>query len=223
MSESSEFCLEDILNGLHSSNRSSSDNSRDRDSNGSSSSSTTIRSSSSNRFSTISTTSSSIMSTDSSLMQSRIDHLERERVDLSLQIQQRDESLRSRKIKIEQLESQLKQVNTEKVDLNKVVENLKNEITAFQKEKDGLMGEVEKLKAQAQSQIEAEGLWAKMTAATRELRKVEDEAKEVRKERNEFAHENVMLKADIESIQEKMNELCNTVEEQKETINQYDS
>ena len=207
MSESSDFCLEDILNGLHNSRGSTSAGGNDRDSNGSSSSSS-IRN---NRFSTISTTSSSIISTDNSLMQARIDHLERERVELSLQIQQRDESLRSRKIKIEQLESQLKQVNIEKVDLNKVVDNLKNDIVTIQKEKDGLNAEVEKLKAQAQSQIEAEGLWAKMTAATRELRKIEDEAKEVRKERNEFAHENVILKADVESYQEKVNVLTNTI------------
>ena len=218
MSESSDFCLEDILNGLHNS-RSSTSAGNDRDSDGSTSSSSTRN----NRFSTISTTSSGIISTDNSLMQARIDHLERERVELSLQIQQRDESLRSRKIKIEQLESQLKQVNTEKVDLNKVVDNLKNDIVTIQKDKDGLNAEVEKLKAQAQSQIEAEGLWAKMTAATRELRKVEDEAKEVRKERNEFAHENVILKADVESYQEKVNVLTNTIEEQKEMMIQYDS
>ena len=162
MSESSDFCLEDILNGLHNS-RSSTSAGNDRDSDGSTSSSSTRN----NRFSTISTTSGSIISTDNSLMQARIDHLERERVELSLQIQQRDESLRSRKIKIEQLESQLKQVNTEKVDLNKVVDNLKNDIVTIQKDKDGLNAEVEKLKAQAQSQIESEVLWAKMTAATR--------------------------------------------------------
>lgn len=219
MSESSDFCLEDILNGLNNGNS-------DRDSNGSSSSSASLRNNnnnSSSRFNTLSTTSNSLTSTDNSLMQARIDHLERERVELSLQIQQRDESLRSRKIKIEQLESQLKQINSEKVDLNKVVDNLKSDIVTIQKEKDSLNSEVEKLKTQAQSQIEAEGLWTKMTAATRELRKVEDEAKEVRKERNEFAHENVVLKADIESYTEKVNELTNTVDEQKEMMTQYDS
>jgi hypothetical protein len=50
----------------------------------------------------------STTSTSTELLQARIEHLERERLDLSMKIHQRDEKDRSFRIKIEQLELQLK-------------------------------------------------------------------------------------------------------------------
>lgn len=51
------------------------------------------------------------------LLQARIEHLERERVDLSLRIHQKDEKDRTFRLKIENLELQLKNSEESRFDL----------------------------------------------------------------------------------------------------------
>lgn len=159
------------------------------------------------RFSTV----TSCSSTTSDLVQARIDHLEKERVELSLQIQTRDETLRSRKLKIEAIEISLKLAEESKSLMSKELEQMRDNFHTIKHEKNKLELEVQQLKNQCKIQIEKEAetqksLWNKMTAASRELRRVEDESKELRKERNEFAHNNSILKKDIDDKIIKMEE-----------------
>jgi kinesin family protein C1 len=159
------------------------------------------------RFSTV----TSCSSTTSDLVQARIDHLEKERVELSLQIQTRDETLRTRKLKIEAMEISLKLAEESKSSMSKELEQIRDNFQTNKQEKYKLELEVQQLKNQCKLQTEKEsetqkGLWNKMTAASRELRRVEDESKELRKERNEFAHTNSILKNDIDDKTIKMEE-----------------
>ena len=114
------------------------------------------------------------------LLKGKVEHLENERVNLSLQMQEQSEKDRTRKIRIEQLESDLKISNSAQVNLKKTIDESLLNVKILTDEGNELKLEIEKLnervEAQAKEASGAQNFWSKMTAAHRELKRLEDEA-----------------------------------------------
>ena len=154
------------------------------------------------------------------LLQARIEHLERERVELSLQIHLRDEKERSRKLKMDQLESQLAQSESSKAEALTQLESVKNEKESIERRL--LHDTVTKppvasapsanVAASIHTMVEGappaylsgteatQGLWSKMTAASRELRRLEEEIRELKREKAEQSELLAKANEDVESL-----------------------
>ena len=153
------------------------------------------------------------------LLQAKIDHLERERVELSLQLHLRDEKDRSRKIKIERLEKSITELTNVKTESD-------NKYTALCEERDILLQKVTNMEQFMQQgstssnssngtssageggtgagvmsiaatladslanppaylkEGSTQGLYDKMKAASKELKRMEEESNAMSKERN---------------------------------------
>ena len=156
-----------------------------------------------------------ISSAADSLLQAKIDHLERERTDLSNQLHQRDEKERSRKLKLERLEKTVAEMTASKIDTDA-------KLAALQMERDVLvqkLSNIDQSNAMAAAASTAtsglggtsfaatlanelanppayfsagdpatQGLWYKMTAASKELRRMEEEAKCMASARDDALH-----------------------------------
>jgi len=154
------------------------------------------------------------------LLQARIEHLERERVELSLQIHLRDEKERSRKLKMDQLESQLALSESSKAEALSQLESVKNEKESIERRllhdtvpkppvasapsanvAASIHAMVEGAPPAYLSGTEAtQGLWSKMTAASRELRRLEEEIRELRREKEEQSELFAKANEDVESL-----------------------
>ena len=167
------------------------------------------------------------------LMSSRIEHLEKERIELSVLIQQKDEALRTRKLRLESIESQFKLVEQNEADQKRSLEQARNENLKLVAEKELLAAEINKLKEQCRVYADevkvSQGLWAKVTAATRDATRLEGELGEVKKERNEFAHDNNAIKKEIEQYKaksvednEQIKSLTKAVEESTAMLSHYE-
>lgn len=110
------------------------------------------------------------------LLLSKIEYLERERVDLSLQLHQRDEKERSKNILVRSLENA-------KEELASSLEATKRDVTTYKSQKETLEREVARLTSQAEA---AQGLWSKVTTSSRELRRAEEERDTFKKEVDEL-------------------------------------
>ncbi|RYG64651.1 hypothetical protein EON64_13535 [archaeon] len=69
---------------------------------------------------------------DADLLQSKVEHLEKERVELSLQLHMRDEKDRDRKFKLEQLEFKLKLCEEERIRMSAEATQMRDEIYKLQ-------------------------------------------------------------------------------------------
>ena len=170
-------------------------------------------SSSSSALSSLSTSalfeksSSSSNSGDDTLLQARIAHLEKDRVDLSMKLQLGAEKERARKLKFEQMENQIRAL-TEKAE----------KVEVLKQEKESLEKRVFALSSAAATSTTTElmttstsgdsnnsgSIWNKMTAASRERQRIEDEAKELRRERDETHLQNAQLLKESELLKEKI-------------------
>ncbi len=142
------------------------------------------------------------------LQQARIDHLERERVDLSLQLHLRDEKERGKNILIKNLEQGKEQ-------LEEYLENSKREMVLLKNQKEDLDLEVNQLSRQLDIQrtktSSMEGLWGKMTSATRDLRRVEDELAATIIERDDFLVTMTNNTKIIDKLKEELDEAKKTI------------
>ena len=106
------------------------------------------------------------------LLQAKVAHLERERVDLSLQLHQQSEKERSKKIQMEKMEATLKGNEREKELLTQALADAQVAAKALKDDKEQLLAEAKKLNEQIEAQntaaSETRNLWTKMTAASRE-------------------------------------------------------
>lgn len=137
-------------------------------------------------------------SSSTELMQARIEHLERERVDLSIKLHQKDERDRTYKIKIEQLESQLKLAESQKVELQHIFDNGKLELVTLQTQKNEVE---EELKKQSKtSQTASDRLWSKITAASRDNAKLKEENDLLQKQVSSAQDEATLLNQKVEAL-----------------------
>ena len=158
------------------------------------------------------------------LLQAKIEHLERERVELSLQLHQRDEKERARKLKIEQLESQLKLTESSKLDAFSQLESVRREKEILEKrlQEGGSAaagGALPKppaanntISASLHAMVDSappayltgteatQGLWSKMTAASRELRRLEEECRDLKREKDEQAAAHAKVLEEVASL-----------------------
>eukprot|EP01039_Chlorochromonas_danica_P002592 gene2592-2835_t len=145
---------------------------------------------------------SSFLSNNADLMQSKIEHLERERVELTMQLHRKDEKDRDRKLKLEQMEFKFKSAEEERQKLNGEVLDLRDQVYRIQCEKDDLTLELQRLQIELHNsnRCEAMDVWKKMTATARELKRVEEEHKIVCNERDALQQEHKALIEEVESL-----------------------
>jgi kinesin family protein C1 len=148
-----------------------------------------------NNPSAANTTSSSSSGLNVDLMQSKIEHLEKERLELSLQLHKRNEKERSNKIKLEQLNNRIESYEENKKKLLIEVTRLNNENNSLKSEKGDLQGQVSKLMKEIQSSnhLETKDLWVKMTTLSTELKRIEKELILNNSEKNNLQKENSKL------------------------------
>ena len=100
---------------------------------------------------------------------------------------------RTLKQSIEKLEQEMKTINDKKSSLEKNIESLNSEKSSIAVDRDKLANEVRRLTRQESENDNQGTLWQKMTAASRELRRAEDEASAARIENNQLKEENKKL------------------------------
>jgi kinesin family protein C1 len=153
------------------------------------------------------TTSSSVPSCNVDLMQSKIEHLEKERLELSLQLHKRNEKDRNYKIKIEQLDNIIKSNEESKKKLMIEITKLSNENHVLKSEKQDLQTDVTKLTKEIRSteHIETKDLWQKMGNLSSELKRIEKELISNNQEKNNLLKEKEKLLLENSLAQESMN------------------
>jgi len=142
--------------------------------------------------------------TSQDIMKSRIEQLEREKVDLALQLHIREEKDRTRAQAMDQLEASIATEKEKSKSLEENVELQKSNCHSLIIERDQLESEVRRLTRQQESASDTSSLWQKMTAASRELRRAEDECKVALQENIELVETNKRYMAQIESMKEKL-------------------
>ena len=158
------------------------------------------------------------------LLQAKIEHLERERVELSLQLHQQSEKERTKKFHIEKLETSLKSSEREKEvlcnsldDAHATAKTLKEEKEQLIAEKEELISNYKKLNEQIEAKNTAEtqdmhNLWTKLTASSREQQRLDDEVAKLRREKVDISHEKDQLTKTVTMLRE-------ANEKQKEEMN----
>ena len=113
------------------------------------------------------------------LLKGKVDHLENERINLSVQIQDLSEKDRSKKMKIEQLESDLRSSQSAQSSLKTANEDTIEKLRIMRDCKEEHLSTIiklnERMDALAKETSGAQNLWSKMTAANRELKRLEEE------------------------------------------------
>lgn len=137
-------------------------------------------------------------------MQSKIEHLERERVELTMQLHRKDEKDRDRKLRLEQLEFKLRSAEEERLRSHNEAAELRNEVYRLQSEKDDLSQEVLRLQKDLHNsnRCEAMDVWKKMTATSRELKRVEEEYNLVCHERQALQNEHKALIDETQTLKQ---------------------
>lgn len=140
------------------------------------------------------------------LLKGKVDHLENERINLSIQIQDLSEKDRSKKIRIEQLESDLRSSQSVQGNLKTTNEETVEKLRAMRECKEEHISTIiklnERMNAQAKEASGAQNLWSKMTAANRELKRLEEENLKFRREKTEVENEKEELAAEMTKLRE---------------------
>lgn len=141
------------------------------------------------------------------LLQGKIDHLEKERLELSLQLHNRSEKERANKIKLEQLENSIKSHEENKKKLIIEVTKITSENQLLRSEKNDLQSEITRLmkEIQAVNHFETKDLWQKMTNLSSELKRIEKELISNNQEKNNLQKENAKLLLESQINQEQSN------------------
>ena len=140
------------------------------------------------------------------LLKGKVDHLENERINLSVQIQDLSEKDRSKKMKIEQLESDLRSSQSAQSSLKTANEDTIEKLRIMRDCKEEHLSTIiklnERMDAQAKETSGAQNLWSKMTAANRELKRLEEENLKSHREKTEVENEKEELAAEITKLRE---------------------
>ena len=139
------------------------------------------------------------------LLQAKIEHLERERVELSLQLHQQSEKDRTKKLQMERMEASLKSIERDKEVMSRALEDAQSMAKTLKNEKEQLEVGSKKL----QEQIVAQKMAA--SVASREIKRLEDDLNKIRKENTDILEEKVLLTTAMTGLQE-------TNEKQKEKM-----
>ena len=131
------------------------------------------------------------------VMQLRIEQLEREKVELSTQLHLREEKDRTAKQNLEHLQQQRLKDQQIYDEVLQALEVSKSTINSLQNDRERLENEIRKLTREQQESnsdsAQNQSLWQRMTAASRELRRVEEEAKQ-------FKDNNIILLESTNSL-----------------------
>lgn len=144
------------------------------------------------------------------LLQARIDHLEKERLEMSMQMHNRQEAERSKNFQIIALEQS-------KQELAFKLESIKGEMRQYQNQKDIYEAEIKRLNRSAEAQVEesnqsTQTFCNKLNAAAREIRRLEGEVVSLSLERDKEVSESQM---NIKIIGEKNEKLRAAMEQTK--------
>ena len=149
------------------------------------------------------------------LLKGKVEHLENERINLSLQMQDQAEKDRSKKIKIDVLESELKLSHAAQCSLKIAGEEtqlkLKSLVDCNEELKLEIEGLNERIKVQAKEASGTKNFWTKMTAADRELKRLEDEALKYRREK-------IDMETEMEELSYEKNKLLELNEKRLEEM-----
>jgi kinesin family protein C1 len=142
------------------------------------------------------------MGNNAELMQSKIEHLERERVELTLQLHMKDEKDRDRKFRLEQMEYKLRAAEQEQSRASATALEYRDQLYRLQSEKDDVNLELNRLQKELQNtnRCEAMDVWKKMTATARELKRIEEEYNNVCNDRNALQDEHKHLIEEVEQL-----------------------
>lgn len=155
----------------------------------------------------------------------KIEFLEKERLDLSLQVHQRDEKNRENKLLIEKLEFRLKASEEER---NKAItENAetREKLIRLKYEYNEAKEEINELKNSIKNKTlnEASESWKKITATTRELKRLEEAVSNLEEANKKLEDDKKILMEEKESVINDNNILLNQLNQLKERLNQLES
>lgn len=141
------------------------------------------------------------------LLSNKVEHLERERVELTMQLHKRDEKDRDRKLRLEHLELRLKISEDERGKATSELNEYKDKLSKIKFENENLQEEVNRLTKELQSsnRFEAMDVWKKMTTASRELKRVEEELISVSEEKTALSKELAITRAEMKRVEEDLN------------------
>lgn len=151
------------------------------------------------------------------MMQAKIEHLEKERIELTMQLHTRDEKDRDRKIRLEQLENRLKSSEEERSTAIQECADNREQVVRLRCEVEELRGELVRVNQEVQNtnRIEAMDVWKKMTTATRALKKVEDDLASVQADVSRLRTENNELVSERSSLQSQLQSLTGALQDIK--------
>lgn len=158
---------------------------------------------------TTTSSSSSYLSCNMDMIQSKIEYLERERVDLAMQLHKRDEKDRDRKLRLETLETRLKHAEEDKSKAYQEAHEQREQVIRLTCEVNDLKTEIIRLNKEIQStnRFEAMDVWKKMTVASRELKRCEEELTISQNERAVLTSENNRLLNEQEQLMQRFQQL----------------
>ena len=145
------------------------------------------------------------------LIQAKIEHLEKERVDLTLQLHRRSEKDRERKMKMDQAESKIKDLEYDNSKLSNALQAAQYDCVTLKLDKEELELELARRKKEADSgaHFEALDVWNKLSAATMELKRAEAELTQLRMEKSTLQKEKADAIEHMENISKRIQILEN--------------
>ena len=155
-----------------------------------------LHQSSSSYVSAYSAMPSAASQTSFDLLQAKIEHLERERVELSLQLHQQSEKERTKKLQMERMEASLKSVERDKEVMLRSLEDAQTTAKSLKDENEHLMVGSKKLQEQIVAQKTAASI------ASREIKRLEDDLVKVKVEKTDILQEKEHLTAAMTGLQE---------------------
>eukprot|EP01038_Epipyxis_sp_PR26KG_P005679 gene5679-7839_t len=149
---------------------------------------------------------SNASSTNIELIQARIDHLEKDRIELTLQLHRRDEKDRSRALKIDSLESKVRSIEEERFFLSNSCKILSEEVNVLRLEKSRLVLENDTLvqSHELEATAELKQLSQKFSSTSSELKKTEDELLELKTRHINVCEEKVEMYNQLQQMQSKL-------------------
>jgi kinesin family protein C1 len=154
------------------------------------------------------------------MMQAKIEHLEKERVELTMQLHKRDEKDRDRKLKLEQVEYRLKASEEERQRAVLEAAENREQVVRAKFEADELRAEIVRLQQEIQNtnRVEAMDVWKKMTTASRALKKAEDDLAASNAAKDAVTQQMAELTVQINIFRDQNGDLERQLEETKANV-----
>jgi kinesin family protein C1 len=167
-----------------------------------------------------SSTSTSSYCGEEFMMQAKIEHLEKERVELTMQLHKRDEKDRDRKLKLEQVEYRLKASEEERQRAVLEAAENREQVVRAKFEADELRAEIVRLQQEIQNtnRVEAMDVWKKMTTASRALKKAEDDLAASNAAKDAVTQQMAELTVQINIFRDQNGDLERQLEETKANV-----